>query len=340
MRAAVVVRGLWQLMQRGCPPTSFSHLGPPTPGLHYILQQRSRSWCLHHLHLASASPFVFRVALPYLNFSLPPSMAQATIAAATALATGTLTSHLNRPHAASDSRLLSNLIKAERNHISDLRSTVSSALAASSALSAWGTSEAPDINDTSTGLATLLSACSDVQSTHIAAIETYRAALKAVVDRETSMRSIVRDRDILVSRLIKASNKNASETSKKSPEERAEKVETAQRELQACEEVLASEEAALVGVKRRTFKEALTMRMKTMGDAGAAMVDAAQEAILLLDAFDSNAYQMPDNGTSDDQMPMIDGQERRPYHQQPHPADESSEERMAAMSPNSENSSS
>jgi len=264
-------------------------------------------------------------------------MAQATFAAANALASGTFTSHLSRPHAASDSRLLANLIKSERNYISNLHSTVSSAHAASSALSAWGTSEAPDVADTSSRLSSLLSACTDVQNTHVAAIEGYRAALKDVADREASIRNVVRDRDILVSRLIKASNKSASNSSKKSPEERAEKVAIAQRELQACEEVLTSEEAALVGVKRRTFKEALTMRMKTMGDAGAAMVDAAQEAILLLDAFDSNAHQMPHSPIYDDSM--HNGQEWYSYQQHPHNTEESNEERMVAMNPNFENSS-
>ena len=266
-------------------------------------------------------------------------MAQATLAAANALATGTFTSHLSRPHAASDSRLLSNLIKSERNYISSLHSSVSSGHAASSALSAWGTSEAPDVADTSARLASLLSACTDVQSTHVAAIEGYRAALKDVADRESSIRNVVRDRDILVSRLIKASNKNASTSSKKSPEERAEKVALAQRELQACEEVLASEEAALVGVKRRTFKEALTMRMKTMGDAGAAMVDAAKEAILLLDSFDSNAHQMPHSPVYDDQVPTSNSQEWYSYQEHPNNTEEMNDERMGAMNPNFENSS-
>lgn len=194
-----------------------------------------------------------------------------------------------RHYAPSDSRLLTNLIKAERTYIGHLHASVSSAQGASSALSSWGTSETPDVAEASARLADLLAACADVQSTHVAAIEGYRAALKDVADREASIRTVVRDRDILVSRLIKASQKSGSASSKKSPEERAEKVAKAQRELASCEEVLAHEEAALVGVKRRTFKEALTMRMKTMGDAGAAMVDAAKEAIILLDAFDSSA---------------------------------------------------
>lgn len=221
-------------------------------------------------------------------------MAHATMAAASALTSGTFTSHLSRPHAAGDSRLLTNLIKSERSYINNLHASVMSAHAAASALSAWGTSEAPDVTECSARLADLLSASADVQNTHVSAIEGYRAALKDVSDREASIRNVVRDRDILVGRLIKASNKSAStKSTKKSPEERAEKVRIAQRELHACEDILTQEEAALVGVKRRTFKEALTMRMKTMGDAGAAMVDAAKEAILLLDQFDSNDYQRP-----------------------------------------------
>lgn len=248
--------------------------------------------------------------------------------------------------APSDSRLLSNLIKAERNYITHLRASVNAAHGASSSLSAWGTSEAPDVADASARLANLLSACTDVQSTHVAAIEGYRAALKDVADREASIRTVFRDRDILVGRLIKASQKSANASSKKSPEERAEKVAKAQRELAACEEVLTVEEAALVGVKRRTFKEALTMRMKTMGDAGAAMVDAAKEAILLLDQFDSTAYQMPispiepyDESTLQHHPQEAIMQDNlHPYHQY-HQYHQGTDDQYALNHPNFENSS-
>lgn len=191
---------------------------------------------------------------------------------------------LSRAHPTADSRLLNNLIKSEKTYISHLSASVQSAHVAASALSAWGTSESPDVAEASQALSQLLGEAADIQQTHVSAIEGYRSALKDVADRENSIRSVVRDRDILVGRLIKASKAS----SKRSAEERAERIAHAQRELTACEEVLASEEAALVGVKRRTFKEALTMRCKTMGDAGAAMVDAAKEAILLLNDFDSS----------------------------------------------------
>lgn len=197
-------------------------------------------------------------------------------------------SNLARPHP-TDSRLLQNLIKAEKSYIDNLEASSVSGYAAASALAAWGTSEAPDISKASQNLSEILASVSDAQRTHVQALEGYRSALKDVLDREQSIRSVVRDRDILVGRLIKASKKKISKKdSGLSQDEKMEKVNAAQRELHACEQVLASEEAALIGVKRRTFKEALTMRMKTLGDAGSTMVDAAKEAILLLDEFDTH----------------------------------------------------
>ncbi|KAK0539847.1 hypothetical protein OC835_000942 [Tilletia horrida] len=205
----------------------------------------------------------------------------------------TTTQQLTRQHV-SDSRLLQNLYKSERAYVDHLSSAVASALAASSALSSWGTSEPADISSAAAEIADGLAHVANAQRTHVQAIEGYRAALKDVLDREQSIRNIVRDRDILVKRLIKADQKRAKSVGA-DPNKEAERYQKhlfAQRELAACEDALQAEENALIGVKRRTFKEALTMRMKTMGDAGAAMVDAAKDAIILLDSFDTNG-QMP-----------------------------------------------
>ncbi|PWN30911.1 hypothetical protein BDZ90DRAFT_229902 [Jaminaea rosea] len=196
--------------------------------------------------------------------------------AASALLPNSISSALTRPHATTDSRLLQNLIKTEKSYTNHLSSTVTSSRAAAAALKAWGTSEARDVAQTSSLISDLLSEVADAQNNHLEAIRGYREALKDIADREASIRTIVRDRDILVSRLIKASKKNGD-------------VAHAQRELTACEEVLEAEERALIGVKRRTFKEALSMRMKMMGDAGSRMIESAKEAILLLDDFDQHA---------------------------------------------------
>ncbi|EST09602.1 Eisosome component PIL1/LSP1 [Kalmanozyma brasiliensis GHG001] len=216
-------------------------------------------------------------------------------------------SNLSRPHP-TDSRLLQNLIKGEKSYIDNLAASSVSGYAAASALAAWGTSEAPDISKASQSLAEILASVADAQRTHVQALEGYRSALKDVLDREHSIRSVVRDRDILVGRLIKASKKKVSKKdSGLSQEEKMEKVNAAQRELHACEQVLASEEAALVGVKRRTFKEALTMRMKTMGDAGAATVEAAKEAIMLLDEFDTHGPLLQATGGGQYESMYADG---------------------------------
>ncbi|KAN0059973.1 hypothetical protein ACQY0O_007946 [Thecaphora frezii] len=230
-------------------------------------------------------------------------------------------SNLSRPHP-TDSRLLQNLIKGEKAYIDNLASSSASAHAAASALAAWGTSEAPDIARASQTLAEILTSVADAERTHVQALEGYRGALKDVLDREQSIRSVVRDRDILVGRLIKASKKKVSKKDYgMSYDEKNEKVMAAQRELHACEQVLASEEAALVGVKRRTFKEALTMRMKTLGDAGAAMVDAAKEAILLLDEFDTHGPLLQASGGGQyESMYADEGVEHGDYDEHPSPS--------------------
>ncbi|CAO1636248.1 unnamed protein product [Sympodiomycopsis kandeliae] len=222
---------------------------------------------------------------------------------------------LTRPHATTDSRLLQNLIKSERTYIGHLASTVQSSSAAAAALKAWGTSESRDVAQASATLADLLEDVADAQNNHLEAIKGYREALKDVADREASIRTIVKDRDILVSRLIKASRKNGD-------------VPHAQRELTACEEVLEAEERALVGVKRRTFKEALSMRMKLMGDAGNRMIENAKEAILLLDEFDQHASgddrrSFNHTAVADDEYRYHDSQAQTQYDQNesdPYPA--------------------
>ncbi|CBQ73990.1 conserved hypothetical protein [Sporisorium reilianum SRZ2] len=233
------------------------------------------------------------------------------------LAPQAIHSNLSRPHP-TDSRLLQNLIKGEKSYIDNLAASSVSGYAAASALAAWGTSEAPDISKAAQTLSEILASVADAQRTHVQALEGYRSALKDVLDREQSIRSVVRDRDILVGRLIKASKKKVSKKdSGLSQDEKMEKVNAAQRELHACEQVLASEEAALVGVKRRTFKEALTMRMKTMGDAGAATVEAAKEAILLLDEFDTHGPLLQATGGGQyESMYADDGIERGAYDNQ------------------------
>lgn len=145
---------------------------------------------------------------------------------------------------------------------------------------------------------------------YLHALSAYRGSLKDILARETALRTVVRDREILVNRLIKVGNKKPKEGHEREHEL---KLEDAQRELQACESgllfralvecdmdslrltlfggirshaaFLQEEEAALAHVKRLSFRESLNNRMKEMGHLARVMEDSAAEAVAILDSL-------------------------------------------------------
>jgi hypothetical protein len=90
----------------------------------------------------------------------------------------------------------------------------------------------PTTQDAALRISHLLSSCTDAQRSYLLALTSYRASLKDVLARETALRTVVRDREILVNRLIKIGNKRPKDSG---VEEHLRKVEEAQRELRACE---------------------------------------------------------------------------------------------------------
>lgn len=196
----------------------------------------------------------------------------------------------NQPRTpATDSRALQNLIKSEKAYVDDLLGATSAAYAAASSLHAWGISETPDLDHASGIVSQALESAANAQKTYAQALDQYNASLRDMLDREQSIRSIVRDRDILMSRVIKMTQRKPTRWElMKGEEDHQERVFDSQNELQACEQTLANEMTALVAVKRRTFKEALTMRAKVLGDTGARMMDSARDILVFLDTFDAD----------------------------------------------------
>lgn len=86
--------------------------------------------------------------------------------------------------------------------------------------------------DAAIRISQLLANCTDAQRLYLQALGTYRSSLKEIMARETALRTVVRDREILVNRLIKVGNKKPKEGHEREHEM---KLEDAQRELQACE---------------------------------------------------------------------------------------------------------
>jgi len=180
------------------------------------------------------------------------------------------------------------------------------AATAGSALSAWSVADSadtPDLMDAAIRISQLIATCSDSQRLYLQALSAYRAALKEVLAREQALRTVLRDREILVNRLIKIGNKKVKDGQEADHQH---KLDDAQRELQACESAstshdlpppllapfltpstlraafLQEEEIALATAKRRSFRHGLQQRMQSMVELSRVMEDCAAEAVAIL----------------------------------------------------------
>lgn len=142
-------------------------------------------------------------------------------------------------------------------------------------------------------LAELVGVVLDSQRSYLHALSAYRTSLKDILKRETALKTVVRDREILVSRVIKLGNKKPGDNAF---EQHQAKLEDAQHELAACEQFLQEEEYALAGVKRRTFREAISMRMRAMEDMGNVMATSSAQAVQVLSHLVIDDYPPHEDG--------------------------------------------
>lgn len=139
----------------------------------------------------------------------------------------------------------------------------------------------------------LMMESADNQRSYGQAIGNFRQSLENLLERQKEVQTILRDREILVNRVLRLSQKRPSD---KEHEKHAAKLDEASRELGACETALKQEEAALAGVKARTLQEALGMRLRAQEDLGMLYVETAKEGIELLEQLDMEAIMTADRG--------------------------------------------
>ncbi|BGP29109.1 hypothetical protein JCM10296v2_000847 [Rhodotorula toruloides] len=190
-----------------------------------------------------------------------------------------------------DTRLLSNLLKTEKDSAQAFKQYTLAAQSASAALSAWSVADSTgtgDLMDAAIRISQLLSTITDSQRLYLTSLATYRSSLKDVLAREQALRTVVRDREILVNRLIKIGNKRPKDGGEREHEA---KLEDAQRELQACETFLQEEELALAHAKRRSFREALNARMQAMNALSHVMDDCSVEAVDILSTLQGDTFE-------------------------------------------------
>ncbi|GAA5831384.1 hypothetical protein JCM11251_004005 [Rhodosporidiobolus azoricus] len=197
-----------------------------------------------------------------------------------------------------DTRLLSNLLKTEKDAMQAFKHYTVTASSAGAALSAWSVTDSADtgdIMDAALRISQLLSSLTDAQRSYLHALSTYRASLKDVLARETALRTVVRDREILVNRLIKIGNKRPKDK-EGAVEEHQAKLDDAQRELRACETYLQEEELALSHAKRRSFRDGLAQRMRSMAELARVMEESAREAVGILGELEGEDGEERDEG--------------------------------------------
>ncbi|KAG6812587.1 hypothetical protein H0H92_002056 [Tricholoma furcatifolium] len=223
-------------------------------------------------------------------------------------------------HRPSDSRLLNNLL----NHEKDYAKSVLGLVSPSNALGAYAAASAPPVSDVLLRVSTALASADEALKRYADRVEAYREQLKMIKQLEEDVATVVRDREILVTRLIKASK--ASKNHKSTPSQResmllshgitpsnhspaastvslssafsspsalgvaapapGSKLSNAQAELQACEATLAARERELYTGRTELLREGLGARCHAMVECGWLWGEVGKKALKALEVLE------------------------------------------------------
>ncbi|KAG6860298.1 hypothetical protein C0995_012998 [Termitomyces sp. Mi166 len=219
-------------------------------------------------------------------------------------------------HRPADSRLLTNLLTHEKDYAKSIKSLLSP----SHALSAYAAACAPPLSNALLQVSTAIGGADEALGRYADAVEECREQLKRIKELEEDVGVVVRDREILVTRLIKASKsqKNLKSSHRdslqlnlpihtemgsasslslssgfSSPSQTqsmpisttapSSKLSAAQAELQACETTLAQKERALQLGRVEALKEGLGMRCRALMECGWLWAEVGKEALRALE---------------------------------------------------------
>ncbi|KAJ8091706.1 hypothetical protein PM082_020941 [Marasmius tenuissimus] len=209
-------------------------------------------------------------------------------------------------HRSSDSRLLNNLISHEKEYSKHLHALLDSSHASFNSLTAFAASSPPPTSQIILAIAGSLNSVDDALRGYVVAVERWRQYLADLKDLEDEVGNIMRDREILVTRLLKASAKSKPSSNRDSmlqlspqayqssstlgsyddptsmtylptPTEQTnsyfsapanKKLQAAQSELQACEAHLAIKEHELDVKRTGAVREGLQTRFHALSECG------------------------------------------------------------------------
>ncbi|KAF9005173.1 hypothetical protein BDQ17DRAFT_1171356, partial [Cyathus striatus] len=205
-------------------------------------------------------------------------------------------------HRPADSRLLTNLLSHEKDYTKHLLSLLDYSHASLSSFTAYAAASSPPASQVILSVAGHLSSADDALRRYAASIDQWREMMKNLKALEDEVGNIMRDREILVTRLIKASKSHKPPNNRESllshqryPSSSSlsvqdspspspgtgpapgtyapglntsSKLAAAQAELQACEAHLATKEQELTARRNSTIKDGLTIRCTAMAECG------------------------------------------------------------------------
>ncbi|KAG7085475.1 hypothetical protein E1B28_003036 [Marasmius oreades] len=201
-------------------------------------------------------------------------------------------------HRSSDTRLLNNLISHEKDYSKHLSALLDSSHASCNSLTVFAASSPPPTSQLILAIAGSLHSVDDALRGYVAAVERWRQHLADLKDLEDEVGNIIRDREILVTRLLKASTRSKPPSNNNrdsimsfshqssstlddptsmsylpgSPESTFstpnKKLQAAQAELQACEAHLAIKERELDHKRSVAVQEGLQARFRALAECG------------------------------------------------------------------------
>ncbi|KAJ7727236.1 hypothetical protein B0H16DRAFT_1697802 [Mycena metata] len=194
-------------------------------------------------------------------------------------------------HRPADSRLLANLLTQEKEYAKHLATLLDHSNASLASVTAYASSSSPASAHLILTVAGSLSAADEALRHYAAAVDRWRDYLKGLKSLEDEVGNIMRDREILVTRLIKASKPTLhtthsssslplspvqSQTSLPFSSTSNAKLVAAQTELQACEAHLAAKESALAERRAALVRDGLAGRCHALAECGLRWSEAGQ----------------------------------------------------------------
>ncbi|TDL24356.1 hypothetical protein BD410DRAFT_719841 [Rickenella mellea] len=198
-------------------------------------------------------------------------------------------------HRPADSRLLANLLAHEKEHAKALHQLSTTAQASLAPLAAYAAASTPSAAAALGAAARALSQADGALRAYAEAVDEWRAMLSELKGLEDEVGNIQRDREILVTRLIKASNIKPTSLNRNSfigvtsstySTNNSSKLDLAQSELQACETHLASRERDLQALRALALSRGLKGRCTAMSECGWQWNEAGKEGLRALEEMD------------------------------------------------------